>query len=56
MALTHGLTRPHARGGSYTEQRRRSIRIRQFMTVFGAMHFADRLGRPETAPARREKS
>jgi hypothetical protein len=34
-------------------QRQRSERIRQFMTVFGAMHFADRIGRPERAPARR---
>jgi hypothetical protein len=51
VASIHGLVRPQAPSASDFEAQHRGKRIRQFMTVFGATHFADRIGRPEAAPA-----
>jgi hypothetical protein len=55
MTVTPGAVRPQ-RPSAFESDRQRSLRIRQFMTVFGAMHFADRVGRPEAAPGWRAQS
>jgi hypothetical protein len=49
MTVTHVGVRSQGPSG-FDSARQRSLRIRQFMTVFGAMHFADRIGRSEAAP------